>query len=105
MSTALKYIIIVLISIVMVVIAFVVYRIFFQFNENEIKIYAQEEASKYKDKAGVYSIILEGVQNVLQSHSQSQQLLTVASRTGTDKEQLLVQAAIGQARAFGYLPK
>jgi len=105
MSSALKNIIIGLIALILVVVAFVVYRIFFQFNENEIKIYAQEEANKYKDKAGVYSIILEGVQHVLQSHSLSQQVLKVSKSTGTDKEQILVQTAIGEAKARNYLPR
>lgn len=104
MSKQLKYILIALVVLVIGVIAAIMYRMFWQFDQKDIHIYATEEAAKYKDSKGVYSIILEGVQHVLNSHTLSRQVLTTAKNTGTDKEQLLVQAAIKQCIAFGYLP-
>jgi flagellar basal body-associated protein FliL len=104
MSANLKYIIIGLMVLITMVIAAIVYRMFFQFNSKEIEIYAREEAAKYGANAPtVYALILEGVQHVLSSHSLTRQVLTSAKRTGTDKEQLLVQAAIAQCVAFSYL--
>lgn len=105
MSKNLKYATVALIAIVLGIIAVVIYRLFFQFNTNEIHVYAKEEAAKYKDKSGVYSIILEGVHNILSSHSETQQVLKTAKATNMDKEQLLVSAAINKCIMYGYLPK
>lgn len=104
MSANLKYILIALVALVVGTIAVIMYRMFWQFDQKDIHIYAKEEAAKYKDPSGVYAIILEGVNHVLASHSYSNQILTTAKKTGTDKEQLLVQAAVNQCIAFGYLP-
>lgn len=104
MSTNLKYIIIGLFVLIVGIIAMVIYRMFFQFDSKEIEIYAAEEAEKYgANKGTVKALILEGVQHVLSSHTLTQQVLTASRRTGTDKEQLLVQAAIAQCNAYSYL--
>lgn len=104
MSTKLKYILIALVVLVVGTIAVIMYRMFWQFDQKDIHVYAKEEAAKYKDSTGVYTIILEGVNHILASHSYTNQILNTSKATGTDKEQLLVQAAVKQCIAFGYLP-
>lgn len=106
MSTKLKYILITLLVLVVLVIAAVVYRMFFQFDQNEIRIYIREESAKYgPNAAAVYNIIMEGVEYVLSSHNLTQQVTRSARGTNTDPEQELVNAAINQCISFGYLKK
>lgn len=106
MSSTLKYIIITLLVLVLLVIATIVYRMFFQFDADEISIYAREEAAKYgSDSAAVYNTIMEGVQYILKSHNLTQQVLRSAKGTNTDPEQELVNAAINQNISFGYLAR
>lgn len=105
MAKNLKYIIIALVVIILAAVAVILYRMFFQFNQKEIRIYANDEAVKYKDQAGVYNLIMDGVEYILSSHNLTQQVLKTARATGTDKEQELVNAAIMQAKNFNYLPK
>jgi hypothetical protein len=103
MSTNLKYIIYALLVLVAGTIAVIIYRLFFQFNSDSVHVYAREEAAKYKDSPTVYALILEGTTHILASHTLSQQVLTTANKTNTDKEQVLVMAAIAQCQAYGYL--
>lgn len=103
MSNTLKYIIIGLSVILLAVIAFIVYRMFFQFDSKEIRIYVNEEASKYADKATAYSLIMDGVEHILSSNNLTQQVLKTARATNTDKEQELVHAAVNQCKAYNYL--
>jgi len=104
MSASLKYILFGLIALVTVTIGFIIYRMFFQFNQDEIKIYVREQAARYKDAAASYSVIMAGVEHILGSHNLTQQVLRSAASSGTDKEQELVNAAINQCIAFNYLP-
>ncbi len=104
MNKALKWVLLIVAVMVVLIIGSIIYRLFFQFDIEEIKVYAREEAEKYKDKAGVYRIIMKGVEHILLSHNLSQQVLTSASGTHTDKEQQLVFAAIGECQARKYLP-
>lgn len=104
MSTSLRYLIMGLVAIVTVAIVAIVYRMFLQFNQSEIRVYVREQAERYKDKAAAYRIIMDGVEYILSSHNLTQQVLRSSRATGTDKEQELVNAAINQAIAFRYLP-
>lgn len=105
MSKTLKYILIGLIAMILVVIAVIVYRMFFQFSASEIKTYINDEAVKYKDQAAAFEIINDAVEYILGSHNLTQQVLRSARATNTDKEQELVNAAIMQCKLFNYLPK
>lgn len=103
MSTTLKYTVFALIALVTVAIAAIVYRMYLQFNQSEVRIYVREQADRYKDKAAAYRIIMDGVEYILSSHNLTQQVLRSARATGTDKEQELVNAALNQCVAFKYL--
>jgi hypothetical protein len=105
MSTKLKYLVYGLSALVVCIIAAVVYRMFFQFNWTEIDVYAKEEAEKYPDKAAAYRLIIDGVENILSSHKKTQQVLTSARATKTDREQELVNAAINQCYAYNYFAR
>lgn len=105
MSTQLRYILIALTVIVFGAIAWTLYRMFWQFDQKRINDYISDEAKKYKDTAGVTQILREGVQHILASHTLTQQVLSTAKATNTDKENILVHAAINQCVSNGYLPK
>jgi predicted nucleic acid-binding protein len=100
-----KNIVIALVGLLLLTTAVIIYRMFFQFSQSEIKIYALDEAEKYEDKKAAYNIIMDGVQYILSSHNLTQQVLKSAKASKTDKEQELVHAAIMQAKQFTYLPK
>lgn len=103
MSKALKYILFAVVSIIIIAIAVIIYRMFFQFDAKEIKIYVREEAEKYKNSDAVYKLIMDAVEYILSSNNLTQQVLKASKATGTDKEQLLVHRAILQCKSFGYL--
>ena len=102
-SKALKYITIGLVALIIVVVCVVIYRMFFQFSGKDIKAYATDAASKYKDKDAAFKIIMDGVNHVLSSHNLTQQVLRTAKATGIDKDQELVSVAVQQCKTFGYL--
>ncbi len=104
MSTKLKYLAYGILFLVIATFFVVIYRMFFQFNMNEIRVYVRDEAIQYANPAAVSTIIMEGVEHILASHFYTQQVLRVAAETGTDKEQVLVNAAINQCVSFKYLP-
>jgi len=91
-------------ALVLVSITFIIYRMFFQFDNSEVKIYVREEAAKYNSSVDVYNTIMRGVEYVLASHNLTQNVLTVARATNTDREQELVNAAVNACRSFGWLP-
>jgi hypothetical protein len=100
----LKNALILLTFITIVGIAFVVYRLFFQFSDKDVNTYLDEEAAKYgdgKDKAR--KIICDGVDHILSSQSLTKQVLRSAEASGTPKEMELVHAAASQCRAYGYI--
>lgn len=100
----LKTAIIALIIIGIILICVAMYRMFWQFNDNDVKTYIDEEASKFgEDKANAAAIIKDGVQYILNSHNLTQQVLKSAKASNTPKELELVQAAAKQCRAFGYI--
>jgi hypothetical protein len=105
MSANLKYIIVGLSVLILAVIAFVVYRMFFEFNLKAVQDYVKAEAAKYPagSQADVYNTIMEGCQYILSNHSLTNQVLTVAKAAGINKEQELVFAAVNQCKAFNYI--
>lgn len=99
-----KNILIAIVLFFTVLICFVVYRMFFQFNSKDISIYIDEEASKYKDdKAKVYGLIQDGVEHILSSHNLTQQVLKTGKGSNIPIEQVLVHAAIMQCQTNGYI--
>jgi hypothetical protein len=99
-----KNIIIGLVVILLIAMAFVAYRLFWQFNSKDVSDYINEEADKYgTDKAAVAQVIRDGVEHILASHNLTQQVLRSAKGSGVPKEQELVHAAIMQCKSFGYL--
>lgn len=104
MGNSIKYLVIVLAVIVLGAVAMIVYRMFFQFDQTDIHIYAKEAAEKYgQNSKVVYGLILEGVEEILSHHNQTQQVLRAASASGMDKEQVLVNTAVNLCHAQGYL--
>lgn len=106
MSTTLKYILITLAALIVAVIAAVIYRMFFQFNASEIRIYAREQAQKYGAASqDAYDLIMDAVDYILSSHNLTQQVLTSAKASNIDLEQELVNAALNQCISFKYLQR
>jgi hypothetical protein len=102
-SKALKFITIGLIALIIITVCVIVYRMFFQFSAKDIKAYANDAASRYKNKEAAFAVIMDGVEHILSSHNLTQQVLKKASITGIDKEQELVAAAVQQCKAYSYL--
>jgi hypothetical protein len=105
MNITSKHLLIALIAFFIVLISVIIYRLFFQFNSKDISIYIDEEAKKYDgmDRVNVFALIQDGVEHILCSHNQVQQVLRVASANKVPKEQVLVHAAIMQAMQNGYI--
>jgi hypothetical protein len=85
--------------------AYFTYTTFFQFNQQDIKDYINEEAAKYDtDKnPAVYKIIKDGVEHILSETNLRQQVMQAAKMNGTTPEQELVHAAVMYSKAFGYI--
>lgn len=106
MNTKLKYILIALTVLALAVVGFIIYRIFFQFDNKEVQIYIKEEADKYgSNSSAAFAIIAEGVDDILASHNKTQQVLKSAKASNLPSEQELVNAAINQCISYGYLSR
>lgn len=105
MSTLIKLIFTVII--ISAIVAFItgIYRKEFQFNDQDVKDYINEEAEIYPldRQAAVYKTIKDGVMHILSDKQLTKQVLTAAKDNGTNREQELVHAAIMQAKSYGYL--
>lgn len=88
----------------LVILAMVVYRIHFQFSNSAVNAFIQAEAAKYTSnpvKAG--AIIQDAVNHILSERHLTREVLNYSSATGIQKEQVLVTAAVMQAKSYGYL--
>lgn len=105
MSKTVKILIIAALIIAFSAIVFGVYYRYFQFNQQDVKDYINEEVNKYPaDKqAGVYKIIVDGVDDILGDKQLISQTLEKSKMYKTPKEMELVHAAVMQARNYGYL--
>ena len=105
MSKTVKILIVAALIVAFSAIVFGVYYRYFQFNQQDVKDYINEEVEKYpSDKqAGVYKIIVDGVENILGDKELTSQTIEKAKLYGTPKEMELVHAAVMQARNYGYL--
>jgi uncharacterized membrane protein len=99
-----KNIVIALVIMILISLILIVYRMFFQFDQREIKIYVMDEAEKYTDKYEAYKIIMDSVNYILSSHNLTQQVIRASKINKTDLEQELVHSAIMHAKSFTYLP-
>lgn len=99
-----KNIVIALVLFLVVLVAVVFYRMFLQFNSKDVAIYIDEEAKKYPgSEKEVYALIRDGVEHILSSHNYTQQVIRTAKNANIPKEMELVNAAVLQCKAFGYL--
>lgn len=105
MSKKVKILIVAILIVALASIVFGIYYRYFQFNQQDVKDYINEEVEKYpQDKqAGVYKIIVDGVENILSDKQLVNQCLQKSKLYGTPKEMELVHAAVMQARNYGYL--
>ena len=105
MSKTVKILIIAALIVAFSAIVFGVYYRYFQFNQQDVKDYINEEVNNYpSDKqAGVYKIIVDGVENILSDRELVSQCIEKSKMYNTPKEMELVHAAVMQARNYGYL--
>lgn len=105
MSKNAKILIIVALIVAFSAIVFGVYYRYFQFNQQDVKDYINEEVKKYptNKQAGVYKIIVDGVENILGDRELVNQCIEKSKMYNTPKEMELVHAAVMQARNYGYL--
>lgn len=82
-----------------------IYKMYFQFNAQDVRDYINEEADKYDadKRLAVFKIINDGVKDILTDPQLSSQVLTTAKMNGTPAEMELVHSAIMRSKAFGYL--
>jgi hypothetical protein len=88
---------------VLVLISFVVYRVFFEFQNSLVAKYINEEASKYGNNTPVTALLTESVQHILKSADLTEQVRKYAEASGLEKERVLVDVALLQCRSFGYI--
>ena len=86
-----------------IVVVMYVYRVFFEFNNRKVSEYIKMEADKYPDPATAYKVIHEGVMFVLNSRNLTSQVREIAADAKLSKERILVDSAINQCKALGYI--
>jgi hypothetical protein len=104
MSKKLKYAIIALVCLIFLLVAFVVYRMYFLFNRTKVKDYATAIANSYgasPDK--VYQLLIESCEYIKKSSDLVAQVKLSAEIEGIDREEALVNAALNQCISLGYL--
>lgn len=104
MSNALKWAAIILTATIIILVVWIVYRLFFQFNQSVIKIYAKEAAQNYSNPSLAYQLIMESAEEILMSHNKTQFVLALAKANKSGKEQELINAAVNQSINLGGLP-
>lgn len=99
-----------LIIVLIVVFVFVflyhgIYKMYWQFNNQDVSDYIKEEIAKLPEdkRAASYKIINDGVNDILSRRNQTKQVLAMAKTYGTPPEMELVHAAVMQAKNLGYL--
>jgi hypothetical protein len=92
-----------IVLVLLIVVVFTAYRLFFEFNKKEINAYVSTEAGKYQDTGTATRVITDGVTHILSSASLTSQVKQYAKTMGVSLEKSLVDAAVLQAKAYGYL--
>lgn len=87
----------------LVVIAYVVYKIFFQFDNATVQTEVTTASNSYATPASAVIIINDAIKHIMASTYLTQEVLDYATVSGIPKEQVLVNAAVAQATNMGYL--
>jgi hypothetical protein len=98
-----KYALIGIVLLILVSAVVMVYQVFFQFNNKRVRALIMDESKNYSDPQSAYKIMHEAVMHVLHNRSLVKQVFSYARATGTEVEQVLVNAAINECKSFGYL--
>ncbi len=81
----------------------IIYRLFLEFKNSDVRAYIAQEAAKYGDGVQATKIINDGVLHILSSYTLTKQVTDYCASTGVSKEQALVTAALLDAQSKGYL--
>ena len=103
MSKALKFAFIALFLFILIVIICYVYRMFFQFKMATVKSLAMQYANNTANPVDCYKIIINGCQDILFSIDRTEQIKIMAQNDNMSPEQELVNAAINNAIASGFI--
>lgn len=101
MTRIIRYIVILIVTIMIILF---VYRNYLEFNNKAVKNFISDEADKYGDnKNEVFKILHDAAQHILADRNLTNQVRTMAKASGMPKEQVLVNAAIEQAKLYKYI--
>ncbi len=103
MSKTVKILSLIAVVLFIAVIVVAVYRTFFQFKNSSVNAYIQQEANKYETPVQTAKILTDAVHHILGSRGLTNEVLDYAKLTGVEKEQVLVSAALSQAKSYGYI--
>lgn len=92
-----------LVILLIAAIAYIVYKLFFQFKDSEVKKYIKEEAKQFENPEAVEKLLTQGCHDITFNNSATRQVLTSAEFSGLPREKELVHAALMTAIARGYL--
>lgn len=95
-----KIAIAVLILLIIILMAFIAYRLWFEFDNKTIQGYINQEAAKYQDPTGTAVIINDSVKDILNNRNLVRQVKDFAKLSNITLEQALVSAAIAEAKTF-----
>lgn len=105
MKNSTKYLIVGLIAIVLILLAVVVYRMFFMFKRSKVKAYATEQANLTGNPDVVYQMLIEGCENILKSQDLTKQVKLSAQVEGIEIEKALVLTALNNCYSSGFIAK
>lgn len=82
-----------------------IYKVQFQFNDQDVRDYINEEANKYDadKRLAAFKIINDMVKDTLLDRQLSSAVLNTAKMNGTPPEMELVHTAVMRCRSYGYL--
>lgn len=87
-----------LVLVFLVIGGIIVWRLFFDFKNEPIQSYINQEAQKYTNPPAIALMINDGVQHILNDRNLTKQVKDYARTMGISKEQALVAAAIAEAK-------
>jgi len=105
MKNSTKYLIVGLIAIVSILLALVVYRMFFMFKSAKVKAFATEQANLTASPDVVYQLLIEGCENILKSQDLTKQVKLFAQVEGIEIEEALVLTALNSCYSLGFIAK
>lgn len=90
----------VLVLLVLILICYIAYRIWWEFDNKIVQGYINQEAAKYKDPSGTAVIINDSIKDILSHRNLVKQVEDYAKLNSLTKEQALVSAAVAEAKNF-----